>query len=105
MARDQPRGACDQEPSTVQQQILTATVKKFVKSPQAALRCDEQFQKPYDQSCQDSRELVGRVLKLCTDESTNPDLRDRGWMYWRTLVCKQKRQQVIFPDQSSPEKT
>ena len=36
-------------------------------------------------ACQDSRELVGRVLKLCTDESTNPDLRDRGWMYWRTF--------------------
>lgn len=25
---------------------------------------------------QSSKQLVGRVLKLCTDESTNPDLRD-----------------------------
>ena len=29
---------------------------------------------------QASKQLVGRVLKLCTDESVNPDLRDRGYM-------------------------
>ena len=29
---------------------------------------------------QSSKQLVGRVLKLCTDESVNPDLRDRGYM-------------------------
>lgn len=70
-----------EEPSTVQQQILTATVKKFVKSPQ------------------DSRELVGRVLKLCTDESTNPDLRDRGWMYWRLLSNNpQLAKQVVLSE-------
>ncbi|CAJ1380969.1 unnamed protein product [Effrenium voratum] len=56
-----------EEPASVQHQILTATVKMCIKIPQS------------------SRELVGRVLKLCTDESTNPDLRDRGYMYWRML--------------------
>ncbi|CAK9038217.1 unnamed protein product [Durusdinium trenchii] len=56
-----------QEPAAVQNQILTATVKMFLKCPQS------------------SKQLVGRVLKLCTDESTNPDLRDRGYMYWRML--------------------
>ncbi|CAJ1351396.1 unnamed protein product, partial [Effrenium voratum] len=55
-----------EEPASVQHQILTATVKMCIKIPQS------------------SRELVGRVLKLCTDESTNPDLRDRGYMYWRS---------------------
>jgi len=70
-----------EEPSSVQQQILSATVKKFVKSPQ------------------DSRELVGRVLKLCTDESTNPDLRDRGWMYWRMLSnSPQLAKQVVLSE-------
>lgn len=56
-----------EEPAAVQNQILTATVKMFLKCPQS------------------SKQLVGRVLKLCTDESTNPDLRDRGYMYWRML--------------------
>lgn len=56
-----------EEPASVQHQILTATVKMFLKVPQS------------------SKQLVGRVLKLCTDESTNPDLRDRGYMYWRML--------------------
>lgn len=56
-----------EEPSMVQLQLLTATVKMCLKNPQT------------------SKELVGRVLKLATDESNNPDLRDRGYMYWRML--------------------
>lgn len=55
------------EPSMVQLQLLTATVKLCLKCPQA------------------SKELVGRVLKVATDECNNPDLRDRGYMYWRML--------------------
>jgi len=58
-----------EEPSTVQLQLLTATVKTCLKVPQQA------------------RDLVGRVLKLATDESMNPDLRDRGYMYWRLLTA------------------
>lgn len=56
-----------EEPPNVQLQLLTATVKLCLKRPQA------------------SKELVGRVLKTATDESNNPDLRDRGYMYWRML--------------------
>jgi len=55
------------EPPNVQLQLLTATVKLCLKRPQT------------------SRDLVGRVLKTATDESNNPDLRDRGYMYWRML--------------------
>jgi hypothetical protein len=30
-------------------------------------------------------ELVQEVLKMATDESDNPDLRNRGYIYWRML--------------------
>eukprot|EP00929_Paragymnodinium_shiwhaense_P078935 TRINITY_DN4096_c1_g1_i1.p1 TRINITY_DN4096_c1_g1~~TRINITY_DN4096_c1_g1_i1.p1 ORF type:complete len:921 (+),score=259.62 TRINITY_DN4096_c1_g1_i1:125-2887(+) len=56
-----------EEPAGVQLQLLTATVKLCLKCPGQA------------------RELVGRVLKAATDECSNPDLRDRGYMYWRML--------------------
>jgi len=29
--------------------------------------------------------MVSRILKLATEEVDNPDLRDRGFMYWRLL--------------------
>ena len=32
-----------------------------------------------------AEELVQTVLKLATDESDNPDLRNRGYIYWRML--------------------
>eukprot|EP00928_Gymnodinium_smaydae_P071309 TRINITY_DN54934_c0_g1_i1.p1 TRINITY_DN54934_c0_g1~~TRINITY_DN54934_c0_g1_i1.p1 ORF type:complete len:992 (-),score=268.54 TRINITY_DN54934_c0_g1_i1:90-2918(-) len=56
-----------EESAAVQLQLLTATVKLCLKCPGA------------------SRELVGRVLKTATEDSPNPDLRDRGYMYWRML--------------------
>ena len=31
------------------------------------------------------KELVSKILKLATEEADNPDLRDRGFMYWRLL--------------------
>eukprot|EP01071_Lankesteria_metandrocarpae_P013198 Lankesteria_metandrocarpae@DN680_c0_g1_i1.p1 len=55
------------EPSTVQFQILTAGVKLFLKSPKIA------------------KTMVTRLLKMSTEESENPDLRDRGYIYWRLL--------------------
>eukprot|EP00931_Biecheleriopsis_adriatica_P048103 TRINITY_DN27786_c0_g1_i1.p1 TRINITY_DN27786_c0_g1~~TRINITY_DN27786_c0_g1_i1.p1 ORF type:complete len:929 (+),score=191.37 TRINITY_DN27786_c0_g1_i1:41-2827(+) len=58
-----------EEPAAVQLQLLTATVKMFLKSPQNS----------------SSNELVGRVLKIATDECHNPDLRDRAYIYWRML--------------------
>ena len=71
-----------EEGQTVQLQLLTATVKLFLKRPQVA------------------QEMVKRVLALVTHESDSPDVRDRGYMYWRLLsmdpqaakaiVCSQK---------------
>ena len=48
-------------------QILTAAVKIYVK------KSDE---------CE---EMVMNVLHLASEESNNPDLRDRGYIYWRML--------------------
>uniref|UniRef100_A0A7S2WFD7 AP complex subunit beta n=2 Tax=Rhizochromulina marina TaxID=1034831 RepID=A0A7S2WFD7_9STRA len=59
--------AFEEEPSQVQLQLLTATVKLFLKQPA------------------ESQEMVQRVLQLATEESDNPDLRDRGYVYWRLL--------------------
>ncbi|KAJ9474800.1 AP-2 complex subunit beta [Pseudozyma hubeiensis] len=56
-----------EEPVEVQLALLTATVKLFLKRPTAG------------------GELVPKVLKWATEEVENPDLRDRGFMYWRLL--------------------
>lgn len=51
----------------VQLALLTATVKLFIKRPTAG------------------QTLVPKVLKWATEEVDNPDLRDRGFIYWRML--------------------
>lgn len=55
------------ETSQVQLQLLTATVKLFLKQPDS------------------TQDMVQKVLNLATEESDNPDLRDRGYIYWRLL--------------------
>ena len=55
------------ETAQVQLQLLTATVKLFLKQPDNA------------------QEMVQRVLNQATEDSDNPDLRDRGYIYWRLL--------------------
>eukprot|EP00455_Lapot_gusevi_P029271 TRINITY_DN3134_c0_g1_i9.p1 TRINITY_DN3134_c0_g1~~TRINITY_DN3134_c0_g1_i9.p1 ORF type:complete len:907 (+),score=438.83 TRINITY_DN3134_c0_g1_i9:97-2817(+) len=55
------------ESPQVQLQLLTSTVKLFLKKPN------------------DAKDLVQRVLNLATENSDNPDLRDRGFVYWRLL--------------------
>ena len=55
------------ENTQVQLQLLTAIVKLFLKRPT------------------DTQELVQSVLSLATQDSDNPDLRDRGYIYWRLL--------------------
>jgi AP-1 complex subunit beta-1 len=55
------------ETSLVQLQLLTATVKLFLKQPDR------------------TQEMVQRALNLATEHSDNPDLRDRGYVYWRLL--------------------
>ncbi|KAJ3140785.1 AP-1 complex subunit beta-1 [Geranomyces variabilis] len=56
-----------EETAEVQLALLTAIVKLFIKRPSVG------------------QELVPKVLKYATEESDNPDLRDRGFIYWRLL--------------------
>jgi AP-1 complex subunit beta-1 len=55
------------ETAQVQLQLLTATVKLFLKQPDT------------------TQDMVQRVLTMATEDSDNPDLRDRGYVYWRLL--------------------
>lgn len=56
-----------EEVAVVQQQLLTATVKLFLKIPDR------------------TQEILQNVLNMATSDSDNPDLRDRGYIYWRLL--------------------
>ncbi|CAF4524461.1 unnamed protein product, partial [Rotaria sp. Silwood2] len=60
------------ENTQVQLQLLTGIVKLFLKKPT------------------ETQELVTRVLTLVTQETDNPDLRDRGYIYWRLLSTDPK---------------
>ncbi|KAJ3213551.1 hypothetical protein HDU67_002761 [Dinochytrium kinnereticum] len=51
----------------VQLALLSAVVKMFIKRPSAG------------------QDLIPRILKWATEEVDNPDLRDRGFIYWRLL--------------------
>ena len=55
------------EAKQVQMAILTSSVKLYLKLEDAA------------------EDLVTQILKVATDESDNPDLRNRGYIYWRML--------------------
>ncbi|KAF8654093.1 hypothetical protein AX16_003626 [Volvariella volvacea WC 439] len=54
----------------VQLALLTAAVKLFI----------------YKTKSERAKELVHKVLKWATEDVDNPDLRDRGFMYWRMLA-------------------
>lgn len=56
-----------EEPAGVQLQLLTAVVKLFLHKTDAV------------------SELLQQVLHMATQDSGNPDLRDRGFIYWRLL--------------------
>lgn len=56
------------EPVSVQLQLLTAAIKLFLKSP-----------------CEAAQSLVQQILKFATADSEHPDLRDRAYVYWRLL--------------------
>ncbi|ERL90286.1 hypothetical protein D910_07638 [Dendroctonus ponderosae] len=66
------------ENAQVQLQLLTAVVKLFLKRPQH------------------TQGLVQHVLSLATQDSDNPDLRDRGFIYWRTDPAAAK--EVVLAD-------
>lgn len=40
----------------------------------------------YKSSSEKAKELVHKILKWATEEVDNPDLRDRGFMYWRMVA-------------------
>eukprot|EP00285_Hemiselmis_virescens_P003022 CAMPEP_0173411922 /NCGR_PEP_ID=MMETSP1356-20130122/78300_1 /TAXON_ID=77927 ORGANISM="Hemiselmis virescens, Strain PCC157" /NCGR_SAMPLE_ID=MMETSP1356 /ASSEMBLY_ACC=CAM_ASM_000847 /LENGTH=489 /DNA_ID=CAMNT_0014373745 /DNA_START=35 /DNA_END=1500 /DNA_ORIENTATION=- len=67
----------DQADADVQLQLLTATVKLFLKKPDS------------------SQALVKRVLGLATTGSMNPDLRDRGYIYWRLLSSDPEKAKIV----------
>lgn len=65
----------------VQLALLTATVKLFIKRPTVG------------------QDLVPKVLKWATEEVDNPDLRDRGFIYWRLLSTDPvAAKDVVLPD-------
>ena len=57
----------DDEPINVQLSLLTATVKLFLQKPN------------------ESKDLVKDILNTVTQNCDDPDLRDRGYIYWRLL--------------------
>ncbi len=66
-----------EEPDKVKLQILTATVKLYLKKPDEA------------------DDLIQKVLKLSTEECDNPDLRDRAYIYWRMLSAEPQKAKVV----------
>eukprot|EP00475_Leptophrys_vorax_P022917 TRINITY_DN3117_c0_g1_i1.p1 TRINITY_DN3117_c0_g1~~TRINITY_DN3117_c0_g1_i1.p1 ORF type:complete len:905 (-),score=341.08 TRINITY_DN3117_c0_g1_i1:61-2775(-) len=70
----------DEAPET-QMQLLTATVKLFLKRPDVA------------------KEMIRKVLDLTTENIDNPDLRDRGYVYWRLLATDpESAKKVVLAD-------
>ena len=69
----------EEETPMVQLQMLTATVKLFLKRPA------------------DTQKMVQDVLTLATQDSDNPDLRDRGYIYWRLLSTDPEAAKQVAP--------
>jgi AP-1 complex subunit beta-1 len=68
-----------EEPINVQLAILTATVKLYLKKPD------------------NSEEMIKKVLDIATEESESPDLKDRGYIYWRMLsISPAKTEEVVL---------
>ncbi|CAG8806538.1 30772_t:CDS:2, partial [Racocetra persica] len=69
------------ENSQVQLQLITATVKLFLKKPQS------------------TQNIVQRALQTATSECDNPDIRDRAYIYWRLLSTDpQAAKAVVLSD-------
>ena len=67
------------EPANVQFQLLTATVKLYLKVPA------------------DSEEMIMSLLRLVTTECASPDMRDRAYLYWRLLASDpEKAKRVVM---------
>jgi vesicle coat complex subunit len=72
------------EPVEVQLALLTATVKLFIQRPTKG------------------QDLVPKVLKWATEDTDNPDLRDRGYMYWRLLSSDMATAKQIVMGEKPP---
>jgi AP-2 complex subunit beta-1 len=72
------------EPVEVQLALLTATVKLFIQRPTKG------------------QDLVPKVLKWATEETDNPDLRDRGYMYWRLLSSDPTAAKLVVMGEKPP---
>lgn len=73
-----------EEPVEVQLALLTATVKLFIQRPTKG------------------QELVPKVLKWATEETDNPDLRDRAYMYWRLLSTDINAARIVVMGEKPP---
>lgn len=73
-----------EEPVEVQLALLMATVKLFIQRPTKG------------------QELVPKVLKWATEETDNPDLRDRAYMYWRLLSTDMNAARRIVMSEKPP---
>lgn len=68
----------------VQLQLLTATVKLFLKKGSGA------------------QDLVTRLLKTATSECDNPDIRDRAYVYWRLLSASGQVAKTVVLSEKPP---
>jgi AP-1 complex subunit beta-1 len=66
------------ETPLVQLQLLTAIVKLYLKREDA-----------------DVEDMVTQVLNYATQECDNPDLRDRGYLYWRLLSASPEAARTV----------
>lgn len=73
-----------EETVEVQLALLTATVKLFIQRPTKG------------------QELVPKVLKWATEETDNPDLRDRAYMYWRLLSTDVNTAKAVVMGEKPP---
>lgn len=67
-------------PEQVQLQLLTATVKLFLKKPTDSVQ-----------------RMIQLVLSAATNETDNPDLRDRAYVYWRLLSTDPEVRRRLWP--------
>ncbi|OAD71564.1 hypothetical protein PHYBLDRAFT_134596 [Phycomyces blakesleeanus NRRL 1555(-)] len=73
-----------EENAQVQLQLLTATVKLFLKKPS------------------ENQDLVQRVLQTATTECDNADIRDRAYVYWRLLSTDPQAAKAVVLSEKPP---
>lgn len=78
-----------EESAEVQLALLTASVKLFIYKPKSDR----------------VKDLVHKVLKWATEDVDNPDLRDRGFMYWRLLAISPAKAGEIVLAEKPPIST